>query len=83
MFRDIKTGVDILQKALDLRSEIIRRKRKRRLLLDLLTFYFCLYRVVETGRELLSIAGEEPLRKVMSLLPEQRLTFLLKYTLYS
>jgi hypothetical protein len=75
MFRELKTGVDILQQALDLRAAVIRRKRRRELLLDLLTFYYCLIRLVKNGRELLSLAGEEPLKTIMSLPPEETLQF--------
>lgn len=75
MFQELKTAVDIVNSALDLRSKIVRRKRKRELLLDLLTFYFCLNRLIENGYELLSVAGREPLKRAMALPPEERLKF--------
>ncbi|HEX8143888.1 MAG TPA: hypothetical protein VF553_14915 [Pyrinomonadaceae bacterium] len=75
MFQELKTGVDILQSALDLRSNFIKRKRRRELLFDLLTFYFCLSRLIQNGRELLSVAGREPLKKIMALPTEERLKF--------
>jgi hypothetical protein len=75
MFQELKTAVDIVNSALDLRAKIVRRKRKRELLLALLTFYFCLNRLIENGYELLSVSGREPLKRVMTLAPEERLKF--------
>ena len=49
MFQEVKTAVDIVNSALDLRAKIVRRKRKQELLLDLLTFYFCLNRLIKNG----------------------------------
>ncbi len=75
MLQEVKTLVDVVNSALDLRATAARRKRKREFLLDLLTFYFCLNRLIENGHELLSVVGREPLKRAMALPPEERLIF--------
>ncbi len=73
MFKELKSGVDILHSALEIRSKIIKRKQKRQLRNDLLVFYFCLSRLIKNGRELLSVAGREPLKRIMALPSDNRL----------
>jgi hypothetical protein len=75
VIKDVKTVVDTLLSALNLRSEILQRKRKRKLILDLLTAYYCFSHIVKNGKDLLSIAGEEPIRRVTEMPEAARLKY--------
>jgi hypothetical protein len=55
MLQYLKTAVEILLKGLNLHLDVISKRNRNKLLLDLLTFYHCLSRLVENGDDLLSL----------------------------
>ncbi len=75
MIQYLKTAVDILLKGLNLHLDVISKRNRNKLLLDLLTFYHCLSRLVENGDDLLSLTAKKSLEQVMLLPAEERSSF--------
>lgn len=62
MLAELITGIKVLSQAIGVDSKgsnALGKRKKDKLVLDLLTIYFCLLRVVRNGRELLAITGKK------------------------
>lgn len=59
--------IDLLLKGAEQRKSLIESKRRRQLLLDLLTTYFVLRNVSSTGERLIAHAGDDPITRVTTM----------------
>jgi len=75
MIEYLKAVADLLAEGLNLSSEVTQKQRRKKFLLDLLISYFCIARIVENGSDLLSLAGREPIKRIMAMTPEKRVDF--------
>jgi len=75
MIQDLKTSLDLLLRALNLRSEIKQIKNRRELIFDLLTAYFCLLQVVENGNDILTVLGAESAKRIIEMPEDERSKF--------
>ena len=75
MLQYLKTAVDILLQGLNLHLDVVKKRSRNKLLLDLLTFYHCLSRIVDNGADLLSLTSKKSLGQIMTLPSEERSKF--------
>ena len=79
MFAELITGVKVLGQAIGLASKgssAHGKRKKDKLVLDLLMVYFCLLRVVRNGRELLAITGKKSVKAIACMAETERTKFL-------
>ena len=69
---------DLLLKGTERRKSIVESKRRRQLLLDLLTTYFVLRNVSEIGERLISHAGNDPIDRVTVMPSDDALKWLVE-----